>query len=199
MFSYKKTFSFNSMKNLLMRLIIGLSPFATLGQKSNHIEINGAINYCPVEILNENNDTIRCIIKSNCDEVNFDLTKNATWIVYMNDTTNLFEIASYYNGKQTKTHTEYYKNGILKTQSNYENGELIGPYLSLYQDGRIKWSGLYSNGIFIGSQYKYWDNGQIAEIRILNETHRYGILNVFYDTTGKQISEKKYLNLCSDN
>jgi antitoxin component YwqK of YwqJK toxin-antitoxin module len=179
----------------LFSLLIGTLHFVSIGQEKNCNGINGAINYCNVEILYEKNDSIYCIINEKCDQAKFDLTKNSTWIVHFKDTTSLFEIASFINGKQTKGFTEYYKNGNLKIQCNYENGELVGPYLSLNEDGTIKWSGLFENGIFVGAQYKYWDNGHVAEISTITETSQYGLLISYFDPSGKQLSEKEFKKL----
>lgn len=182
------------MKTLLI-IIIGALQFLSFGQEKNCNGINGAISYCNVEILYEKNDSIYCIINEKCDQAKFDLTKNATWIVYFNDTTSLCEIASFINGKQTKGYTEYYKSGKLKIQGNYENGELNGPYLSLYEDGAIKWSGLFDYGIFVGAQYKYWDNGHVAEISTITETSQFGLLISYFNPAGKQLSEKEFKKL----
>lgn len=162
-----------------------------MSQEKNCNTINGSIK-CNVEILSEKNDTIKCIMKDNCDEAKYDITKNATWLLYSQDTSSLLEIITFCNGKVNKQHTVFYRSGKLKIQCNYEDGKLIGPYIAYYENGSIESSGIYSQGNFIGVSYKYWDNGKVAEIRIDTETSNYGKYVSYYDPFGNSITQTEF-------
>ena len=163
-----------------------------IGQEKNCNTINGPLKYCDIEILSETNDTIKCIMKDNCAMAKYDITKNATWLLYSQDSSSLLEVITYCNGKENKQHTLFYRNGKLKSQSNYEDGNLIGPYITYYENGSIESSGIFSNGHFVGTSFKYWDNGKVAEIRIDTETSYYGKYVTYYDPLGNSITQTEF-------
>ena len=158
------------MMKILLSFLFVLLHLIGFGQAKNCNSVNVPGKSCVVQIIRENNDTIICLIEDDCYHIEYDLNKDATWISYSKDTSKILEIISFNDGKQTKTHTQYFDNGKLKCQSKYENGELIGPYIRFFEGGEIEWSGMQVNGCFIGTTYKYWDNGNVAEIHISTET-----------------------------
>ena len=186
------------MKKILSFLFILLNLIG-FGQEKNCNTVNIPGKRCEVQIISQNNDTIICIAGNDCYTLEYDLSKNVTWIAYFEDTLKIREIISYQNGLQTKKHTQYFSNGKLKHQSIYENGELIGPYLSFYENGSIYCSGMYVNGRFIGTTYKYWDNGQVAEIHISTETSYFRKYITYYDPFGNSISETEFKQMWNCN
>lgn len=170
-----------------------------LAQEKNCNSVNIPGKRCNVQIISNNTDTIKCIVEDDCYTILYDMTKNATWITYSKDTSQILEIISFCNEKQTKNHTQFYSDGKLKCQSNYENGELIGPYLSFYENGKIKRSGTHINGHFIGTIYKYWDNGTVAEVQIQTETSYCKKYVTYYDPLGNSISETVFKQLWNCN
>ena len=143
------------MMKILLSFLFVLLHLIGFGQAKNCNSVNVPGKSCVVQIIRENNDTIICLIEDDCYHIEYDLNKDATWISYSKDTSKILEIISFNDGKQTKTHTQYFDNGKLKCQSKYENGELIGPYIRFFEGGEIEWAGMYIEGRFIGAIYKY--------------------------------------------
>lgn len=179
------------MKILFCFLLI-LFDHIGFGQHKHFNTINGPGKYCNVKIISESDDTIICILGDDCDFINFDKRKDVTWIVFSADTSTILEIKSFENGKQTKAHTQYFRNGQLKQQSYYLNGQVDGAFLTYNENGKIDWSGMYVDGRFIGTIYTYWDNGRVAEIRISTETSYYGQYCIYYDSEGNSISRLQF-------
>ena len=187
------------MMKILLSFLFVLLHLIGFGQAKNCNSVNVPWKSCAVQIIRENNDTIICLIEDDCYHIEYDLNKDATWISYSKDTSKILEIISFNDGKQTKTHTQYFDNGKLKCQSKYENGELIGPYIRFFEGGEIEWAGMYIEGRFIGTIYKYWDNGNVAEIRIQTESSYYGKYNTYYDPSGNSILETEFKQMWNCN
>lgn len=170
-------------------LLIQLVGF---GQAKNCHTVTVPGKKCNVQLIKESNDTIYGLVEDDCYTINFDLTKNATWIIYTQDTSRIREIISYCNGLQTNRHVENHENGKLKKQCNYENGELTGPYLTFYETGSIERAGSFLNGHFIGTSYTYWDNGTVAEVEIFTEQSRFKQYVNYYDPSGNSITQAEF-------
>lgn len=110
---------------------------------------------------------------------------------------------------------EYYKNGVLKIQSNYIEGDLDGVWNQFYKNGNKEWEVEYFNNYRQGGYKKYYKNGKlkIEGAHLANLKHgeekRYnenGVLEwkglckkndfdgdwVQYDSIGKTINVLKY-------
>ena len=72
------------------------------GQEKNCNTVNIPSKRCEVHIISQNNDTIICITENDCYTLEYDLSKNVTWITCFEDTLNIREIINYKNGLQTK-------------------------------------------------------------------------------------------------
>jgi hypothetical protein len=66
------------------------------------------------------------------------------------------KMTTYRAGLADGTHQEWYKNGILKTQSSYRRGILKGTKTAWYPNGKISSQSPYINGLIHGTR-RVWD------------------------------------------
>ena len=179
--------------NFLIKCFFVFSIHILNAQSSNCFEINGSNHkLCNLEVLYHSNDTIYCITRKECNEIDYDKKLNATYVTYYEDSTTVFEILSFKNQKNNNNHSVFYSNSSLKSQCNYENGILNGPYISFYENGLIKWAGIYINDSFLGSIYEYWNNGKVAHVSVFTEKNRFRGLSIYYNPNGVSILKEEF-------
>jgi antitoxin component YwqK of YwqJK toxin-antitoxin module len=213
----------------LFSILLLLPALSSFSQEKNCNVIHGGPIYLDYTIWKENVDSIFCILKNNSSsnnrqdeeyyKLNFDISKNKTWMFYDRDTLvlsqkftikdslftsefeknyfngNKKEKAYYLNGKLEGQRYTYYKNSKLESFGEYKNGEINGALISYYNNGFIACTTNSCDGHRVSVSYRYWDNDQLASVHFSTENSSRFIpepLDMYFDQNGGAISEMEF-------
>jgi len=105
----------------------------------------------------------------------------------------IFEEATYSEGKLTGRRTIYRDNGNIEIVENYVDGVLNGNYETYYENNTKEIEGSYIDGVMKGEWRRYYPDGTLMEVVAFDKNEENGPFTEYYEN-GNLKAEGTYLN-----